>query len=199
MARGTASDHRLRRSSRIQLRRARGRSSSSSAGPSATRGTRRSRSCARADLGDLAISILILAAYYLLFTVAWQRMLAAWGLRIPYFVALQAEMASILAKYVPGTVWIPAARVAALRRHGDPRHARSCSARWSSRRGSPALAGIIVFLVSLTTVGFSDAPVLPLSPWRDRCRRPPPARLQAGVPPAAPALRRLRRAAASAT
>ncbi len=80
-----------------------------------------------ADLGDVAISSLILVAYYLLFTVAWQRMLAAWGLEIPYLVALQAEMASILAKYVPGTVWIPAARIAALRRYGiretplDPR------------------------------------------------------------------------------
>jgi len=71
-----------------------------------------------ADVGDVVISSLILAAYYLLFTVAWQRMLAAWGLEIPYLVALQAEMASILAKYVPGTVWIPAARIAALRRYG---------------------------------------------------------------------------------
>ena len=33
-----------------------------------------------ADLRDVFVSMLILAAYYLLFTVAWQRMLAAWGL-----------------------------------------------------------------------------------------------------------------------
>ena len=44
------------------------------------------------------------------------RILAAWGIRIPYRVALQAEMVSMLAKYVPGGVWTPAARVAALGR-----------------------------------------------------------------------------------
>src|SRR4030095_10232066 len=71
-----------------------------------------------ANLRDVFISMVILAAYYLLFTVAWQRMLAAWGLEIPYLVALQAEMASILAKYVPGPGWIRAARIAALRRFG---------------------------------------------------------------------------------
>ena len=114
-----------------------------------------------ADLGQLGISILVLGAYYLLFTVAWQRILAAWGLQIPYFVALQAEMASILAKYVPGTVWIPAARVAALRRVGI-RETRLVLGSMVMEAGLSALAGIIVFLVSLTTVGFSAAPVLPL-------------------------------------
>ena len=114
-----------------------------------------------ADLREVAISTLVLIAYYLLFTVAWQRMLAAWGLRIPYFVALQAEMASILAKYVPGTVWIPAARVAALRRSGY-RDTPLVLGSMIMEAGLSALAGIIVFLVSLTTVGFSDAPVLPL-------------------------------------
>jgi glycosyltransferase 2 family protein len=114
-----------------------------------------------ADLGDLAISMLILAAYYFLFTLAWQKMLAAWGLRIPYPVALQAEMASILAKYVPGTVWIPAARVAALRRYGI-RDTRLVLGSMVVEAGLSALAGIIVFLVSLTRVGFGDAPVLPL-------------------------------------
>ena len=68
-----------------------------------------------ADVSDLAFSCAILASYYLLFTVGWQRLLAAWGVHIPYLVALQAEMTSILAKYVPGTVWIPAARIAAAR------------------------------------------------------------------------------------
>jgi glycosyltransferase 2 family protein len=114
-----------------------------------------------ADLREVAFSILILIAYYLLFTVAWQRMLAAWGLRIPYVVALQAEMASILAKYVPGTVWIPAARVAALRRAGY-RDTPLVLGSMIMEAGLSALAGILVFLVSLTTVGFSDAPVLPL-------------------------------------
>ena len=114
-----------------------------------------------ADLREVAISILVLIAYYLLFTVAWQRMLAAWGLRIPYIVALQAEMASILAKYIPGTVWIPAARVAALRRAGY-RDTALVLGSMIMEAGLSALAGITVFLVSLTTVGSSNAPVLPL-------------------------------------
>jgi glycosyltransferase 2 family protein len=114
-----------------------------------------------ADLREVALSILVLIAYYLLFTVAWQRMLAAWGLRIPYIVALQAEMASILAKYIPGTVWIPAARVAALRRAGY-RDTPLVLGSMLMEAGLSALAGIIVFLVSLTTVGSRDAPVLPL-------------------------------------
>src|SRR6476620_6385996 len=33
-----------------------------------------------ADVRDVVLSSLILASYYLLFTVAWQRILAAWGL-----------------------------------------------------------------------------------------------------------------------
>jgi glycosyltransferase 2 family protein len=114
-----------------------------------------------ASLPDLVFSTLILAAYYLLFTVAWQRMLAAWGLRIPYFVALQAEMASILAKYVPGTVWIPAARIAALRRAGV-RDTPLVLSSMVMEAGLSGLAGTLVFFVSLTTVGFSAAPVLPL-------------------------------------
>jgi uncharacterized membrane protein YbhN (UPF0104 family) len=114
-----------------------------------------------ARASDLVISCAILAAYYLLFTVGWQRMLAAWGLRIPYFVALQAEMSSILAKYVPGTVWIPAARIAALRRFGI-RDTPLILGSMLMEAGLSALAGILVFFVSLTTVGFSSAPVLPL-------------------------------------
>jgi glycosyltransferase 2 family protein len=114
-----------------------------------------------ADASDLAVSCAILAAYYLLFTVGWQRMLAAWGLRIPYLVALQAEMTSILAKYVPGTVWIPAARIAALQRFGI-RNTPLVLGSMLMEAGLSALAGILVFFVSLTTVGFSSAPVLPL-------------------------------------
>jgi glycosyltransferase 2 family protein len=114
-----------------------------------------------ADASDLAISSAILAAYYLLFTVGWQRLLAAWGVRIPYLVALQAEMTSILAKYVPGTVWIPAARIAALQRFGV-RNTPLVLGSMLMEAGLSALAGILVFFVSLTTVGFSSAPVLPL-------------------------------------
>jgi glycosyltransferase 2 family protein len=114
-----------------------------------------------ADVREVVVSSLILAAYYLLFTVAWWRMLAAWGLEIPYLVALQAEMASILAKYVPGTVWIPAARIAALRRYGI-RETPLVLGSMLLEAGLSALSGIIVFVVSLATVGFSSAPLVPL-------------------------------------
>jgi glycosyltransferase 2 family protein len=115
-----------------------------------------------ADLSELAISLAILAAYYLLFTVAWQRILHAWGVRLPYFLALQAEMASILAKYIPGTVWIPAARVAALRRVGV-RGTALILASVVLEAGLSALAGILIFFVALAAMGSSDAPVVPLT------------------------------------
>jgi uncharacterized membrane protein YbhN (UPF0104 family) len=114
-----------------------------------------------ADVSDLAVSIAFLGAYYLLFTLAWQWLLAALGLRIPYFLALQAEMASILAKYIPGTIWIPAARIATLRRYGI-RDTPLVLGSMVLEAGLSALAGIIVFFASLTTVGVSAAPVLPL-------------------------------------
>jgi hypothetical protein len=114
-----------------------------------------------ADLSDLGTSLAILGAYYLLFTLAWQWLLAAWGLRIPYFLALQAEMASILAKYIPGTVWIPAARIAALRRVGI-RDTPLILGSMVLEAGLSALAGIIVFFGGLTTVGLEAAPILPL-------------------------------------
>jgi glycosyltransferase 2 family protein len=110
---------------------------------------------------DLALSLAVLTAYYLLFTVAWQWLLAALGLRIPYVLALQAEMASILAKYIPGTVWIPAARVAVLRRVGI-RDTPLILGSMVVEAGLSGLAGILLFFASLTTVGVSAAPVLPL-------------------------------------
>ena len=114
-----------------------------------------------ADFSELGISSALVASYYLLFTVGWQWILAAWGLRVPYVAALQAEMTSILAKYVPGSVWIPAARVAAMRRFGV-RDTPLILGSMVMEAGLSALAGVLVFFVSLTTVGFSSAPVLPL-------------------------------------
>jgi uncharacterized membrane protein YbhN (UPF0104 family) len=114
-----------------------------------------------ADLVDLGISLAILAAYYLLFTVAWQQILRAWGIRLPYFLALQAEMASILAKYIPGTVWIPAARVAALRRVGVKDTALILGS-IVLEAGLSALAGIFIFFAALAALGIDEGPVLPL-------------------------------------
>jgi glycosyltransferase 2 family protein len=121
-----------------------------------------------ADLVQLGISLAILAAYYLLFTLAWQRILAAWGIRIPYFLALQAEMASILAKYIPGTVWIPAARVAALRRVGI-RSTALILASVVVEAGVSAVAGVVIFFAALAALGVDDAPVLPLLAFTAIC------------------------------
>ena len=61
---------------------------------------------------------MLLAAYYLLFVLGWQRILRAYSIRLGYGEALGAEMLSMLAKYIPGGVWTPAARVVAVRRAG---------------------------------------------------------------------------------
>ena len=63
-----------------------------------------------AKLRYVALAFLTVAAYYLVFILGWMRLLDAWGIRVPYRIALQAEMVSMLAKYLPGGVWTPAAR-----------------------------------------------------------------------------------------
>ena len=115
-----------------------------------------------AHLSDLVLAVTVLAAYYLVFVVGWLRLLAAYGIRIPYRVALQAEMLSMLAKYVPGGVWTPAARVVALRRFGV-RETPVVLATILLEAGLSAVAGIGVFLVGLVIVGGADAPLLPLA------------------------------------
>ena len=64
------------------------------------------------------LACVALGAYYLVFVLGWMRILDDWGIRITYAAALRAEMVSMLAKYVPGGVWTPAARVVAARRAG---------------------------------------------------------------------------------
>ena len=82
-----------------------------------------------ADLGDVAIATAIVAVYYLVFVLGWLRILAAYGIRIPYRYALQAEMLSMLAKYIPGGVWTPTAltppRYGISETDGSPPSARS--------------------------------------------------------------------------
>ncbi len=114
-----------------------------------------------ADLSDLAVSVAIVAAYYLVFVLGWIRILAAYGIRIPYRVALQAEMLSMLAKYVPGGVWTPTARVVALRRFGV-KETPVVLASILLEAGLSALAGVGVFLVGLVIIGGADVPLLPL-------------------------------------
>ena len=85
-----------------------------------------------ADVAQLALAFGLLAVYYLLFVLGWLWILRALHINISYRVALQAEMVSMLAKYVPGGVWTPAARVVALRRHGVTA-TPTCSGRSRSR------------------------------------------------------------------
>ena len=115
-----------------------------------------------ADLVDLGLALLVLAAYYLVFVLGWMRILVGYGIRIPYRVALQAEMLSMLAKYVPGGVWTPAARVVALRRLGY-RETPVILASVLLEAGLSALAGVGVFVVGLAFVDGVDAPLLPIA------------------------------------
>jgi uncharacterized membrane protein YbhN (UPF0104 family) len=102
-----------------------------------------------------------LAAYYLVFVFGWMRILADWNIHISYPAALRAEMVSMLAKYVPGGVWTPAARVVAVRRVGVT-DAALVTVSILVEAGISAVAGVVVFVVSLAWVRGVDAPIAPL-------------------------------------
>ncbi len=102
-----------------------------------------------------------LAAYYLVFVFGWMRILADWDIHISYPAALRAEMVSMLAKYVPGGVWTPAARVVAARRAGVT-NAALVTVSIIVEAGISAVAGVVVFVVSLAWVDGVDAPIAPL-------------------------------------
>jgi uncharacterized membrane protein YbhN (UPF0104 family) len=89
------------------------------------------------------------------------RILDTWGIRMPYGAALRAEMVSMLAKYVPGGVWTPAARVVAARRAGVD-DVGLVTASMFVEAGVSAVAGVIVFVVSLAWVRDVNAPLVPL-------------------------------------
>ena len=71
----------------------------------------------------------------------------ALDMRIGYADALGAEMLSMLAKYIPGGVWTPAARVVATKRIGFPSGPVLASVGYEA--GLSAIAGVIVFALSL--------------------------------------------------
>ena len=110
---------------------------------------------------ELALALAALAAYYLMFVVGWQWILRALGVRVSYGVALQAEMASMLAKYVPGGVWTPAARIVWLRRFGVDQTSLVLGS-ILLEAGLSAVAGVLVFVLALGLVDTVDAPVVPL-------------------------------------
>lgn len=107
------------------------------------------------------LACVVLAAYYLVFVLGWIRILADWNIHLSYPAALRAEMVSMLAKYVPGGVWTPAARVVAARRAGVT-DAALVTASMLLEAGISAVAGVIVFVISLAWVGGVNAPVAPL-------------------------------------
>ena len=114
-----------------------------------------------ADIVEFVIGCAFLAVYYLVFVLGWMRILADWDLKISYPAALRAEMVSMLAKYVPGGVWTPAARVVAARRAGITDGAL-VTISMLVEAGLSAVAGVAVFVVSLLWVDQVDAPLWPL-------------------------------------
>jgi glycosyltransferase 2 family protein len=102
-----------------------------------------------------------LAVYYLVFVLGWMRILADWDMHISYPAALRAEMVSMLAKYVPGGVWTPAARVVAARRAGITDGAL-VTVSILVEAGISAVAGVVVFIVSLTWMDEVHAPIVPI-------------------------------------
>ncbi|MGH3014563.1 MAG: lysylphosphatidylglycerol synthase domain-containing protein [Gaiellaceae bacterium] len=115
-----------------------------------------------ADPLILAAALLVLAAYYCLFVVGWRWILAAFGIQVAYRLALQAEMASMLAKYVPGGIWTPLARIMWLRRAGRVESTSLVLSSILLEAGLSAVAGILVFTAGLAAVEAVDAPLLPL-------------------------------------
>jgi glycosyltransferase 2 family protein len=110
----------------------------------------------------LAIAFACVAIYYLVFILGWIRILSAWGIEVPYRVALGAEMISMLAKYIPGGVWTPAARAVALRRSAGVTETPTVLASVFVEAALSAISGVIVFVVSLAWVKGVNAPLLPL-------------------------------------
>lgn len=129
----------------------------------ALRGTVHSaaRDLESANLVLFGLGCAALGAYYLLFVLGWMRILAEWGFQLSYPAALRAEMISMLAKYIPGGIWTPAARVVAARRAGITDAALVTSS-MLLEAGISAVAGVIVFVVSLPFVENVDAPLAPL-------------------------------------
>lgn len=112
-----------------------------------------------ANLVLFALGCAALGGYYLVFVVGWMRILAEWGIQLSYPAALRAEMISMLAKYIPGGIWTPAARVVAARRAGVTDAALVTSS-MLLEAGISAVAGVIVFVVALPFIDNVD-----MSPW----------------------------------
>jgi hypothetical protein len=114
-----------------------------------------------ANVPLFVLACAVLAAYYLAFVLGWIRILADWDIQISYPAALRAEMVSMLAKYIPGGFWAPVARVAAARRAGIT-DAWLVTASVLLEAGISAVAGVLVFVISLVWVKGVDVPIAPI-------------------------------------
>jgi uncharacterized membrane protein YbhN (UPF0104 family) len=114
-----------------------------------------------ANLVLFGVGCAVVGTYYLVFVVGWMWILREWGIRLAYPAALRAEMVSMLAKYVPGGIWTPAARVVAARRAGVTDAALVTSS-MLLEAGISAVAGVLVFVLSLAFVDDVSAPLAPL-------------------------------------
>jgi glycosyltransferase 2 family protein len=112
-----------------------------------------------ANAAYLTLAFAIVAVYYLVFILGWIRMLDAWRIPVGYRPALQAEMVSMLAKYLPGALWTPAARTVALRRYAGVTDTATVLASILVEAGLSAISGVIVFVVSLAWVRDVNAPL----------------------------------------
>jgi len=115
--------------------------------------------------GYIVLAFVMVAVYYLVFILGWIRILEAWRIRVPYQTALQAEMVSMLAKYLPGGVWTPAARTVALRRSAGVTDTPTVLASILVEAVLSAISGVIVFVVSLAWVRGVNAPLWALIPF----------------------------------
>ena len=115
-----------------------------------------------ADPALFVLACVAVAAYYLVFVAGWTLILADWGVPISYATSLRAEMVSMLAKYVPGGVWTPAARVVAMRRAGVT-DAALVTAAMLVEAALSAISGVLVFAISLVWVRGVNGPVIPLA------------------------------------
>ncbi len=110
--------------------------------------------------GPVLMAVALVAIYYAVFVLGWMAILRAFAMRLRYRDALGAEMLSMLAKYIPGGVWTPAARVVACRRLGLPGGPVLASVGYEA--GLSAIAGVAVFVVALP---FSPRVALPVPLW----------------------------------
>ena len=112
------------------------------------------------DWRYVALAALAVAAYYMAFVPGWMLLLRGAGMRLGYRQALGAEMLSMLAKYIPGGIWTPAARLLVTRRAGLPNGPVLITVLYEA--GLSAIAGVVVFALALP---LQDDVQLPVPAW----------------------------------